>query len=195
MANNLSTIEKNQTPSIVAADVESELIAQFDVACGMLGVPFDEVKDQLRVLFIPTSDAAFVRRRAQRRHGSALVARASEFKIRLVGERLLYLLKGREFTALARGTSLDDLCARAVQAMSSVSASLGSLDYVILHTQDSASLRSVKKHLDTNEFSYCCKGELTVTPQIAELIGAGGVAIVFVPESLPVSESLSLQNA
>ncbi len=189
MANDLSTIEKNQTPGMTASDVEAELIAQFEVACGMLGVSFEDVRDNLRVLFIPTSDAAFVRRRAQRRHGSALVARASEFKIRLVGERLLYLLKGREFTALARGTSLDDLCARAVQAMSTVSASLGTLDYVILHTQDDKSLRSVTKHLDTNEFSYRFMGDLTVTPAVAELIGAGGIAIVFVPESLPTNNS------
>ncbi len=167
-----------------AQSAEAEIASQLRAACGMFGVPFEDAKDDLRILFIPTSDSAFVRHRAQRRHGAALVARASELKIRLVGERLLYLLKGREFTPLARGTNLDELSSRAVQAMSAVAAKVGALDYVVLHTAEAKSLRSVEKHLDTNEFDSCCKGTVEVTPEVAELIGAGGVAIVLVPHSL-----------
>ena len=92
------------------------------------GVEFEEAvrrahefSREARLLFIPSSSAAFVLRdlRAERR---GLMGRASALRVRIAGERSLYLLWRGEATALARSTDLADLCARAAHAMSAVAA-------------------------------------------------------------------------
>ena len=151
------------------------------------GVEFEEAvrrahefSREARLLFIPSSSAAFVLRdlRAERR---GLMGRASALRVRIAGERSLYLLWRGEATALARSTDLADLCARAAHAMSAVAAKEGELVYA-LTAADSSDLRFISKPLNTNEFEAVLLGHVPADPSFLANTGPDVLAAAFVPK-------------
>ena len=151
------------------------------------GVEFEEAvrrahefSREVRLLFIPSSSAPFALRdlRAERR---GLMGRASALRVRIAGERSLYLLWRGEATALARSTDLADLCARAAHAMSAVAAKEGELVYALTAANDS-DLRFISKPLNTNEFEAALLGRVPADPSFLANTGPDVIAAAFVPK-------------
>lgn len=151
------------------------------------GVEFEEAvrrahefSREVRLLFIPSSSAPFALRdlRAERR---GLMGRASALRVRIAGERSLYLLWRGEATALARSTDLADLCARAAHAMSAVAAKEGELVYALTAADDS-DLRFISKPLKTNEFEAALLGRVPADPSFLANTGPDVIAAAFVPK-------------
>lgn len=153
-------------------------------------VPFDqalsaaqEIADGIRLMFIPASSSRFIRRRARTRH-SGLVSRASTLRVRLVGERGLFLVCRGEITQTVRSTDVADLCGRVAHAMSAVAREEGRLNYVELYARDRQLLRPLEKPLDTNEFEAEFMGATRVSPGTASIVGLPAVGVAFIPEAL-----------
>lgn len=142
-----------------------------------------EIATGVRLMFIPASSSRLVRRRARTRH-SGLVSRASLLRVRLVGERGLFLVSRGEITQTVRSTDLADLCGRVAHAMSAAAHAEGPLDYVELYGRDRKLLRPLEKPLDTNEFEARCMGVTRISPSNIGFVGMPAVGVAFVPDSL-----------
>lgn len=151
-------------------------------------VPFEravEAAERLagtvRLLVIPTASARFSRRRSRKPRAGLLGRATSSLRIRISGERGLYLISHGEVTQLARSSELPDLTGRLAHAMSAVSASEGPLVYATLETGDARALRSLEKPLDTNEFEADRLGTVRPCPQVERIVGSGAVGVAFAP--------------
>lgn len=154
------------------------------------GVEFDEsveavrqLAGQVRLLVVPTAKAHFARRRTHRERQGILGRATASLRMRVSGERGLFLLSRGEVTQLARATDLVELTSRLAHAMSAVSAGEGPVTYALVETGDPRALRAVEKPLDTNEFESRRLGTVRATPAVEEVVGAGAVAVAFAPES------------
>lgn len=152
------------------------------------GVPFEQAVDaaeqlagSVRLLVIPTASARFARRRSRKPRAGLLGRATSSLRVRLSGERGLYLISRGEITQLARSADLPDLTGRLAHAMSAVSASEGPLVYATLETGDARALRALEKPLDTNEFEARALGTVGACPQVEKIVGSGAVGVAFAP--------------
>ena len=152
------------------------------------GMPFEDavaaaeqLAGSVRLLVIPTASARFARRRSRKPRAGLLGRATSSLRIRLSGERGLYLISRGEITQLARSAELPDLTGRLAHAMSAVSASEGPLVYATLETGDARALRALEKPLDTNEFEARALGAVSACPQVEKIIGSGAVGVAFAP--------------
>ena len=152
------------------------------------GVTLDEAVEQaqrlagsVRLLVIPTVAARFARRRSRKPRAGLLGRATSSLRIRISGERGLYLVSRGEITQLARSSELADLTGRLAHAMSAVSASEGPLVYSTVETGDARALRALLKPLDTNEFEARHLGTVSASPQVEKIVGSGAVAVAFAP--------------
>lgn len=105
-------------------------------------------------------------------------------RVRLVGERGLFLVSRGEVTQTVRSTDIADLCGRIAHAMSAVAHAEGPLDYVELYGCDRKALRPLEKPLDTNEFEAERMGVTRVSPSNVGFVGRPAVGVAFVPDSL-----------
>lgn len=152
-----------------------------------VGIQFEEAiarsrafAREVRVLFIPEASSPFMRGNLRSRK-SGIMARASSLRLRVVGERTLFLQTRGESTALARSTDLSDLCGHAAHAMSSISAQEGELVYAVVGMVGSKTLRSLEKPLDTNEFCSTKLGRGLVSPSILASVGFDAAGVAFAP--------------
>lgn len=135
----------------------------------------------VRLLVVPTATARLSRRRTRHHHASSLGLTASTLRMKISGERALFLLSRGSLTALARATNLVELTSRLVHAMSAVAATEGALVYTLLETGDPRAVRAVEKPLDTNEFVSRCLGTVHANESVVETIGSGAVGVAFMP--------------
>ena len=152
-----------------------------------VGIQFEEAiarsrafAREVRVLFIPEASSPFMRGTLRSRK-SGIMARASSLRLRVVGERTLFLQTRGESTALARSTDLSDLCGHAAHAMSSISAQEGELVYAVVGMVGSKTLRALEKPLDTNEFCSTKLGRGLVSPSILASVGFDAAGVAFAP--------------
>lgn len=152
-----------------------------------VGIQFEEAiarsrafAREVRVLFIPEASSPFMRGNLRSRK-SGIMARASSLRLRVVGERTLFLQTRGESTALARSTDLSDLCGHAAHAMSSISAQEGELVYAAVGMVGSKTLRALEKPLDTNEFCSTKLGRGLVSPSILASVGFDAAGVAFAP--------------
>ena len=152
-----------------------------------VGIQFEEAiarsrafAREVRVLFIPEASSPFMRGNLRSRK-SGIMARASSLRLRVVGERTLFLQTRGESTALARSTDLSDLCGHAAHAMSSISAQEGELVYAVVGMDGSKTLRALEKPLDTNEFCSTKLGRGLVSPSILASVGFDAAGVAFAP--------------
>ena len=139
---------------------------------------------QVRLLVVPSAKARFDRRRRRSHHRAGLLGRATaSLRVRISGERGLYLLSRGEITQLARATDLVELTSRLAHAMSAVSAGEGEVVYALVEVGDARALRAAEKPLDTNEFESRCLGTVRATPLTESVVGTGAVAVAFAPAS------------
>ena len=141
----------------------------------------EQLAGSVRLLVIPTASARFARRRSRKPRAGLLGRATSSLRIRLSGERGLYLISRGEITQLARSAELPDLTGRLAHAMSAVSASEGPLVYATLETGDARALRALEKPLDTNEFEARHLGTVSACPSVEKIIGSGAVGVAFAP--------------
>ena len=152
------------------------------------GVGFDEAVETarglaqgIRLLVIPSASARMARR-PRRRSRFGLIGRAgASLRMRLSGERGLYLLSRGELTQLARSSDLSDLTGRLAHAMSAVSAQEGALVYASVEVGDGRALRVLEKPLDTNEFEARRLGSVRATADVEKVVGSGAVGVAFAP--------------
>ena len=154
-----------------------------------VGIQFEEAiarsrafAREVRVLFIPEASSPFMRGNLRSRK-SGIMARASSLRLRVVGERTLFLQTRGESTALARSTDLSDLCGHAAHAMSSISAQEGELVYAVVGMVGSKTLRALEKPLDTNEFCSTKLGRGLVSPSILASVGFDAAGVAFAPRT------------
>ena len=152
-----------------------------------VGIQFEEAiarsrafAREVRVLFIPEASSPFMRGNLRSRK-SGIMARASSLRLRVVGERTLFLQTRGESTALARSTDLSDLCGHAAHAMSSISAQEGELVYAVVGMVGSKTLRAHDKPRDTNEFCSTKLGRGLVSPSILASVGFDAAGVAFAP--------------
>ena len=152
-----------------------------------VGIQFEEAiarsrafAREVRVLFIPEASSPFMRGNLRSRK-SGIMARASSLRLRVVGERTLFLQTRGESTPLARSTDLSDLCGHAAHAMSSISAQEGELVYAVVGMVGSKTLRALEKPLDTNEFCSTKLGRGLVSPSILASVGFDAAGVAFAP--------------
>ena len=144
----------------------------------------ERLAGSVRLLVIPTAAARFARRRSRKPRSGLLGRATSSLRIRISGERGLYLVSRGEVTQLARSSELTDLTGRLAHAMSAVSSSEGPLVYATLETGDPRALRMLEKPLDTNEFESRSLGVLRACPQVEKVVGSGAVGVAFAPAQI-----------
>lgn len=135
----------------------------------------------VRLLVVPTASARLGKRRSQRSKLAVLARATASLRVRISGERGLYLLSRGEITQLARATELIELTSRLAHAMSAVSAGEGPVVYALTETGDARALRAAEKPLNTNEFESRCLGTVRASAYVESLIGSGAVAVAFAP--------------
>lgn len=155
----------------------------FDVAFDDAVAGARALATHVRLLVVPTTSARFGKRRSSHSRLGALARRAASLRVRISGERGLYLLSRGEITQLARDTDLVGLTSRLAHAMSAVSAGEGPIVYALTETGDPRALRATEKPLNTNEFESRCLGTVRATPAVEALLGSGAVAVAFAPAS------------
>ena len=135
---------------------------------------------EVRILFIPEASSVFMRGNLRSRK-NGIMAKASSLRLRVIGERTLFLQTRGESTALARSTDLSDLCGRAAHAMSSISSQEGELVYAVIGMGGSKALRALEKPLDTNEFCSMRLGRGLIAPSILASVGFDAAGVAFAP--------------
>ena len=172
------------------ASVGSGIVVERLAMARKSGVEFEQAVNlaralahEVRTLFIPEASSGFMRDAIPRKR-SRLMARATTLRLRLAGERTLFLLSHGEWTALARSTDMGDLCGRSAHAMSSVASSEGDLVYAVLGAAGSKGLRALEKPLDTNEFCSLRLGRGNASLAILATLGTDAVGVSFVPKEI-----------
>ena len=135
----------------------------------------------VRLLVVPTASARLGKRRPQRSRLAVLARATASLRVRISGERGLYLLSRGEITQLARATELIELTSRLAHAISAVSAGEGAVVYALTETGDARALHAAEKPLNTNEFESRCLGTVRASAHVESLIGHGAVAVAFAP--------------
>ena len=102
---------------------------------------------QVRLLVIPVSSTLQAARRRQRgRARTGLIGRAAAtIRMRVTGERGLYLVSGGEITQLARNTDVAELSRRLAHAATAVSANSGPLLHALVEDGNASRRRACRR--------------------------------------------------
>lgn len=157
----------------------------FDVSLDDSVSALEALAGQVRLLVIPVSSTLQAARRRQRGHGRAgLIGRAAAtIRMRVTGERGLYLVSGGEITQLARNTDISALSKRLSHAAAAVSSSNGPLLHALVEDGNARALRMVERALEEEGVQTGCLGTVRALPITEEVVGAGSVAVAIAPES------------
>lgn len=137
----------------------------------------------VRLLLVPSNSTWLSRHRDNRGRARGIRRLTSSLRVRLSGERGLFLVSHGSVTHLARDTEVVELTSRLAHAMSAVFAAYGPLVYVKLEAGDPRGMRSLEKSLDTNEFESRCLGRVRLSPSTEHVLGEGTLGVVVAPES------------
>ena len=179
--------------------VEIVEVPASSAACGMVverlaaaraaGVEFSDAVPLARALagasrklVIPASDSPFMAMRAQRRHHTSLVARASALKVRLTGERMLFLVGPEGTTCLARSTSFSELGECLAQAMVRMAQTEGPLVHVLVHAGESRAADGVDAKIEAAGVDSTRLGMARTCGTYENIVGKGAIAVCFAPK-------------
>ena len=153
--------------------------------------------ERARLLAVPSATARLTKRRRARRGG--LLSRATAgVRIRLTGDRGLYLLGGDNLTQLARSADLTVLSDRLAHALSSVSSREGALVYALAEGGDARVLRAAEAAINASGVTARCLGTVRAREASAEVLGPGSLALALAPEDAyerPVASLRGLGSA
>ena len=157
----------------------------FDVSLDDSVSALEALAGQVRLLVIPVSSTLQAARRRQRGRGRAgLIGRAAAtIRMRVTGERGLYLVSGGEITQLARNTDIAALSKRLSHAAAAVSSGNGPLLHALVEDGNARALRMVERALEEEGVQTGCLGTVRALPITEEVVGAGSVAVAIAPES------------
>ena len=142
-----------------------------------------DVARSIRLFFSPAPNSNFVRHGARSRH-SALVARASALRVRLVGERGLFLVSCGEMTQCVRTSDVDVVCRRIAAAITAVRKAEGDVSYVELYSGSRQLLRPLDAALAEAGLESGRLGSWRVSPGVASCVGLGAIGVAFLPNAL-----------
>lgn len=137
----------------------------------------------VRLLLVPSSSTWLSRYRDNHGRARGIRRLTSSLRVRLSGERGLFLVSHGSVTHLARDTEVVELTSRLAHAMSAVYAAYGPLVYAKLEAGDPRGMRSLEKSLDTNEFESRCLGRVRLSLSTEHMLGEGTLGVVVAPES------------
>lgn len=166
--------------------------------------------ERVRLLVVPSAQARLSRRRRDRRVG--LLARAAaDIRVRLTGDRGLYLLAGGELTQLARSADASALAGRLARALGSVAGREGALVYALAEGGDPRILHAFEAALGADGAPAAGSaragvpahapaairnlGTVHALAPSAQVLGDGSLACALAPEAAydrPVEDLLGL---
>lgn len=166
----------------------------FDVAFDDAVAGLEELASHVRLLAIPAPSARLAARR-QRRMRAGLIGRAAAtLRVRMTGERGLYLLSQGNVTQLARNNDLDELTHRLAHAVSAVGANEGRLVHALSASKNVRGLRAVERALAESDTDTTCLGTVRTTALTEGVLGAGSVAVAIAPRSAYWRDEATLEG-
>lgn len=154
----------------------------FDVAFHDAVAGLVSLADKVRLLVVPSAQARLARRRKNRRGG--LLARATaSVRIRLTGDRGLYLLAGDELTQLARSADVSALAERLASALGSVASREGELVYALAEGGDARIPHAFEAALVDAGAPARSLGSVRALGASEDVLGAGSLAVALAPEA------------
>ena len=153
------------------ADVCDVLVVDSGSASAATGMLVDRAA-RYRHLGVPAPEAAGLIGRA-----------AASLRMRVTGERGLYLLARGELTQLARGNDPAALTGRLARAVATVAGNEGPLVHALAEAGDVRSLRALERALEEEGVGSSCLGTVRATPLSREVVGAGAVAAAIAPHA------------
>ena len=154
----------------------------FDVAFHDAVAGLVYLAEKVRLLVVPSAQARLARRRKNRRGG--LLARATaSVRIRLTGDRSLYLLAGDELTQLARSADVSALAERLASALGSVAGREGELVYALAEGGDARILHALESALADAGAPARNLGTVRALGMSEDVLGVGSLAVALAPET------------
>lgn len=171
-----------------AASVATGMLVDRAALCRYLGRTIDEaaaaleaLAKRVRLLVIP---AAPVRLSAPGRPRGGLVGRAAaSLRMRMTGERNLYLLAGDEVTQLARHNDRTALVDRLARAAATVSANEGPLVHAVAEAGDQRMAHMADLALEGIGVTTRSLGTVRASGLTETVVGTGAVAVALAPEA------------
>lgn len=166
----------------------------FDVDFADAVAGLEELAARVRLLVIPASSAPLAARRRRPSRAGLIGRAAASLRMRVTGERGLYLLSRGELTQLARGADCASLALRLARAASTVAGNEGELVHALAEAGDVRALRAVERALDEAAVPTSCLGTVRALPLGREVMGAGSVAVAIAPRSAYWRDEASLRG-
>lgn len=139
--------------------------------------------DVCDVLVVPAASAPLSARRRRTPRAGLIGRAAASLRMRVTGERGLYLLARGELTQLARGNDPAALTGRLARAVATVAGNEGPLVHALAEAGDVRSLRALERALEEEGVGSSCLGTVRATPLSKEVVGAGAVAAAIAPHA------------
>ena len=155
----------------------------FDVAFEDAVAGLTELASHVRLLTIPAPSARLASRRPRRTRGGLVGRAAATLRVRMTGERGLYLLSQGNVTQLSRNNDLDALAARQAHALKTVCTNEGALVHALTVSKNVRALRSLERALADAGADSTCLGTVRSTALTEAVLGTGAVAIAIAPSS------------
>ena len=164
-----------------------------------LGVAFEDavagleaLASHVRLLVVPAPSSRLASRRSHRTRGGLIGRAAATLRVRMTGERGLYLLSQGNVTQLARNNDVDVLARRLARAVAAVSENEGSLVHALTASKNVRALRAVERALAESGAVTRCLGTVHASALTEETFGQGSVAVAMAPESVYCRDEAAL---
>lgn len=146
-----------------------------DVPAPEAAAALAELAAHVRLLVVPAASAPLSARRRRTPRAGLIGRAAASLRMRVTGERGLYLL--------ARGNDPAALTGRLARAIATVAGNEGPLVHALAEAGDVRSLRALERALEEEGVGSSCLGTVRATPLSKEVVGAGAVAAAIAPHA------------
>lgn len=165
-----------------------------------LGVAFEDavagleaLASHVRLLVVPApSSRLAASRRSHRTRGGLIGRAAATLRVRMTGERGLYLLSQGNVTQLARNNDVEVLARRLARAVAAVSENEGPLVHALTASKNARALRAVERALAESGAATRCLGTVHASALTESVLGQGSVAVAMAPESVYCRDEAAL---
>lgn len=151
----------------------------FEDAVAALG----ELAAHVRLLAIPSASTLIAARRSRRTRVGLIGRATATLRMRMTGERGLYLLSDDRATQLARNNDTDALAHRLAHAVTAVSAGEGQLVHAFVSPKGSHVMRALERALTEEDADSSCLGTVRPSALTEGILGPGFVAMAIAPRS------------
>lgn len=166
----------------------------FDVAFEDAVAGLGELASHVRLLAIPAPSSRLVACRPRRTRAGLIGRAAATLRVRMTGERGLYLLSQGNVTQLARNNDLDELPHRLAHAVSTVCANEGQLVHALTASKNVRGLRAVERAIGESGVDSTCLGTVRATALTEGVLGTGAVAVAIASRSAYWRDEATLEG-